>query len=182
MNTQDVTQSLYDLAVYLTGDASIVEGRRETLAQIAAHIVSGSHLATQEEAEAGSNNVKFMTPLRVAQAITNQGGGGGSPFFSFNLDAACPDATDLVIAINTAMGIPGTSTLIASFAIGLGDPPTFTYFLHYNGLFEDGTEGSLIRTDSGSTIMTSPIAITFPLALGTKVTVFGVTITPTPPI
>lgn len=35
--------------------------------------------ASQAEAEAGSNNTKAMTPLRVAQAIEALGGGGGGP-------------------------------------------------------------------------------------------------------
>jgi hypothetical protein len=34
-------------------------------------------LATQAEAEAGSDNTKWMSPLRVAQAIEELGGGGG---------------------------------------------------------------------------------------------------------
>jgi hypothetical protein len=34
-------------------------------------------LATQAEAEAGTNNEKWMSPLRVAQAIEELGGGGG---------------------------------------------------------------------------------------------------------
>jgi hypothetical protein len=33
--------------------------------------------ASQLEAEAGTNNTKMMTPLRVAQAIGALGGGGG---------------------------------------------------------------------------------------------------------
>lgn len=39
--------------------------------------VLASDLASQAEAEAGSNNTKWMTPLRVAQAIAALGGGGG---------------------------------------------------------------------------------------------------------
>lgn len=34
-------------------------------------------LASQSEAETGTNNTKVMTPLRTAQAISALGGGGG---------------------------------------------------------------------------------------------------------
>lgn len=36
-------------------------------------------LATQAQAEAGANNQAYMSPLRTAQAIAAQGGGGGAP-------------------------------------------------------------------------------------------------------
>lgn len=36
-------------------------------------------LATQTQAEAGTNNFAYMSPLRTAQAIAAQGGGGGAP-------------------------------------------------------------------------------------------------------
>jgi len=39
--------------------------------------VKAADLASQAEAEAGSNNAKWTTPLRVAQAIAALGGGGG---------------------------------------------------------------------------------------------------------
>jgi hypothetical protein len=38
---------------------------------------TSNFLATQAEAEAGSDNTKWMSPLRVAQAIEELGGGGG---------------------------------------------------------------------------------------------------------
>jgi hypothetical protein len=40
---------------------------------------TSNFLATQAEAEAGADNTKWMTPLRVAQAIGELSGGGGGP-------------------------------------------------------------------------------------------------------
>ena len=45
------------------------------------HHNSLTNVATQEEAEAGVNNVKLMTPLRTAEAISALGGGGSEPAY-----------------------------------------------------------------------------------------------------
>lgn len=42
-------------------------------------------IATQAEAEAGTDNMKMMTPIRTAQAIVAQGGGGGGSSTGQNL-------------------------------------------------------------------------------------------------
>jgi hypothetical protein len=58
------------LATVLTGTtASFTEALEAKLTGIEAGAQSNAALASQAEAEAGENNVKTMTPLRVAQAI-----------------------------------------------------------------------------------------------------------------
>lgn len=47
-------------------------------------IIAGDSIATQLEAETGSRNDKLMTPLRTAQAITEQAGEGAKAWVAFD--------------------------------------------------------------------------------------------------
>ena len=62
-----------------------------------------SAIASQVEAEAGTDNAKGMTPLRVAQAITALGGGGSASAFTDLTDtpAAYTGAGGKVVAVKS---------------------------------------------------------------------------------
>lgn len=62
-----------------TGEGDAIEVVGEAGSELGAGAFAS--LASQAEAEAGTNNTKMMTPLRTAQAITELGSGGGSGTF-----------------------------------------------------------------------------------------------------
>ena len=61
------------MAIQISGTTVVDNSRNFTNIES----VSGNGIATQAEAEAGTNNNQIMTPLRVSQAISALGGGGG---------------------------------------------------------------------------------------------------------
>ena len=58
------------MAIQISGTTVIDNSRNLTNIES----ISGNGIASQAEAEAGTNNDQIMTPLRVAQAIAAQGG------------------------------------------------------------------------------------------------------------
>jgi hypothetical protein len=64
------------MAIQISGTTVIDNSRNITNGGVAcANSVAGNWVATQAEAEAGTNNNQVMTPLRVSQAIAALGGG-----------------------------------------------------------------------------------------------------------
>ena len=64
------------MAIQISGTTVIDNSRNLTNGGVAcADSVSGNWVATQAEAEAGTDNTQVMTPLRVSQAISALGGG-----------------------------------------------------------------------------------------------------------
>jgi hypothetical protein len=64
------------MAIQISGTTVIDNSRNITNGGVAcANSVAGNWVATQAEAEAGTNNDQVMTPLRVSQAIAALGGG-----------------------------------------------------------------------------------------------------------
>lgn len=62
-------------------------------------------VASQAEAEAGTDNIKGMTPLRVAQALSALGGGGTPELVSFTTSGTwVPDATSSYLVFVTGAG------------------------------------------------------------------------------
>lgn len=142
---------------------------------IAANAVA---LASQAEAEAGTNNTKMMTPLRTSQAIAALGGGGGiATPFSFQATAQCADATALINQIMTATGIPTSYNANIAFAIKVG-AGTHLHFVSRNGSFGDGEDGSYINASATSATRAQQVAITYPIANGTTILVYGITFSP----
>ena len=65
------------MAIQISGTTVIDNSRNLTNGGVAcANSVAGNWVATQAEAEAGTNNNQVMTPLRVSQAISALAGGG----------------------------------------------------------------------------------------------------------
>lgn len=65
------------MAIQISGTTVIDNSRNLTNGGVAcANSVAGNWVATQAEAEAGTNNDQVMTPLRVSQAISALAGGG----------------------------------------------------------------------------------------------------------
>ena len=65
------------MAIQISGTTVIDNSRNLTNGGVAcAESVAGNWVATQAEAEAGTNNDQVMTPLRVSQAISALAGGG----------------------------------------------------------------------------------------------------------
>lgn len=63
------------MAIQISGTTVIDNSRNLTNGEVAcANSVAGNWVATQAEAEAGTNNDQVMTPLRVSQAITKLSG------------------------------------------------------------------------------------------------------------
>ena len=133
-------------------------------------------LASQAEAEAGSNNTKMMTPLRVSQAIGAQVGGIGNPF-PFQTTAQCADATALISQIMTATGLPTSYNANVAFAIKVGNG-SHIHFVSRNGSFGDGEDGSYINASGTSATRTQQVAITYPIASGTTILVYSMTLSP----
>ena len=66
------------MAIQISGTTVIDNSRNLTNGGVAcANSVAGNWVATQAEAEAGTNNDQVMTPLRVSQAIAALATGGG---------------------------------------------------------------------------------------------------------
>lgn len=64
------------MAIQISGTTVIDNSRNITNGGVAcADSVAGNWVATQAEAEAGTDNTQLMTPLRVSQAIAALGGG-----------------------------------------------------------------------------------------------------------
>ena len=64
------------MAIQISGTTVIDNSRNLTNGGVAcANSVAGNWVATQTEAEAGTDNTQVMTPLRVSQAISALGGG-----------------------------------------------------------------------------------------------------------
>jgi hypothetical protein len=64
------------MAIQISGTTVIDNSRNITNgAVVCGTSAAGDWIATQAEAEAGTNNDQVMTPLRVSQAISALGGG-----------------------------------------------------------------------------------------------------------
>ena len=65
------------MAIQISGNTVIDNSRNITcIGSASANSLGGNWIATQAEAEAGTNNDQVMTPLRVSQAISALAGGG----------------------------------------------------------------------------------------------------------
>ena len=66
------------MAIQISGTNVIDNSRNlvNTVNITASGTINGDIVATQAQAQAGTDNTKLMTPLRVAEAITALGGGG----------------------------------------------------------------------------------------------------------
>jgi hypothetical protein len=91
-----------------------------TIGDLSANRTIDVPIASQAEAEAGTNNTKGMTPLRVAQAIAAlAGGGGGSGVTAAelagalygNVDVASAGTCDILGAASICVTITGTTTI-----------------------------------------------------------------------
>ena len=171
--------TLDELAAALGDDANFAS----TITTALAGKVATADLASQAEAEAGTNNTKWMTPLRTAQAIGALGGGGGSGVSSFNgrTGAVSPASGDYAIAdvtgLQTALDAkaPLASPTFSGY-LGLTGAAG-TYRLHNvstNGLGgrwqwgadnsaesggNTGSDWHLYRYDDGGSYLSVPIAV-----------------------
>lgn len=65
------------MAIQISGNTVVDNSRNLTcIVTACANSAAGNWIATQAEAEAGTNNDQVMTPLRVSQAISALAGGG----------------------------------------------------------------------------------------------------------
>jgi hypothetical protein len=91
-----------------------------TIAQVNAK-VNNSDLASQAEAEAGSDNTKWMSPLRVAQAIAALAGGGSEMpaghIFGLTMSNAADTDHDITVAVGEARDEDDTTDITLSGAI-----------------------------------------------------------------
>jgi hypothetical protein len=111
-------------------------------------------LATQAEAEAGSDNTKWMSPLRVAQAIDELGGGGGVSSWNDLTDkpSTFPPATHTHAAADITSGtlaLARIPTGTTSSTVALGDH-THT-FGTTAGTFCQGNDSRLLTITGGIT-------------------------------
>jgi hypothetical protein len=124
--------------------------------------------ASQAEAEAGTDNVKLMTPLRTAEAIAALGGSGGGTFASQVQAEAGTDTTTYMNPLRTAQAIAALSpadevtlagaetltnkTLTSPVINVTGDATGDIYYRSAGGAFTRlaaGTDGHVLTLASG---------------------------------
>jgi hypothetical protein len=108
-----------------TGKLPAVDGSRLT------NLPGGYTIASQAEAEAGTENTKLVTPLRVAQAITalapgGGGGGGGLTNFLESLNSAAPNTSIPVASLTATNAAANVDIALSPKGAGaiLGHTPT----------------------------------------------------------
>lgn len=83
---------------------------------VSAVVLAGRPTASQQEAQDGSDNFKVMTPLKVSQAITSQ---GGVQFASASQGALATTAVQPTLTISASTGLTGGGTLAQNRTIAL---------------------------------------------------------------
>jgi hypothetical protein len=111
---QDALDAKQPVTSVLTGTtASFTTEQEAKLAGIATGAQANAALASQADAEAGSDNTKTMTPLRVAQAIAALAGEGSGDLLSTNnlsdLASAATARTNLGLTNKTDHGNAGSA-------------------------------------------------------------------------
>jgi hypothetical protein len=113
----------------------------------------GGDIASQSEAEAGTDNTKTMTPLRTSQAISALGltsSGGGVANFDSGLTAAGAEITSLSAE---SLYVTEDTTLTGNITFALpGSATGDILFRNASGKIERlgiGTSGQYLKVDSG---------------------------------
>ena len=105
--------------LYFGGNDVYHNGNKPSATDVGLSNVLNYGIATQAEAEAGTNNTTYMTPLRTAEAIAAQAGGGGQTWTPLRTSMLWDSVASGTTGGNVAVG----TTLVdnAVYAIEVND-------------------------------------------------------------
>lgn len=121
------------------------------------------NIPTQAEAEAGTDNGKAMTALRVSQAIAASYT-KGIPVATTSgttvlLDDTIPSGVRLVEVLLNGVSLSGTDDILVQIGSGGFATPTYNASSAFNGAGAKSTTGLIIRVASGPRAITGTMAI-----------------------